>query len=88
MIKIIKALEDEIETKNMHQVSITIHGSETATEVVNTNAPDNVIENIYNDIKKDNLIHGKEIKDTILDILISRGYKVQKPIISTFDFKG
>lgn len=71
---LIKALEDEIESKNKHQVSITIRGAFTVTEVINTNAPDSVIEGIYNDIKTDDLIQGLEIKNAILDILIRRGY--------------
>lgn len=43
-------------------------------EIINTNAPDDVIDGIYNDIKNDDLIHGLEIKNAILDILIRRGY--------------
>lgn len=85
---LIKALEDALETKNMHQVFITVNCSWGDREIINTNAPDEVIDGIYNDIKKDDLLHGLEIKDAILDILIRRGYRVQKPIISSFDFKG
>lgn len=85
---LIKALEDGRGAQNMHQVEITISGALGDREIINTNAPDDVIEGIYNDIKNDDLIHGLEIKNAILDILIRRGYKVQKPTISTFNFKG
>ena len=74
---LLEIIEKQIEEEGMHLVNlITIVSGKTAIEkLIYTNAPDFVIRNIFEEIKKDGILDYKNKINGILDVLKARGYK-------------
>lgn len=73
---LLKVLEKQISEEGMHLVKIftSVEGLQIS-EVFNTNASDDVINNICEQIEGDDLLNGIDKFNCILKVLNARGYK-------------